>query len=151
MAEAISNLNCELVIIGKLDQSQLTTLHRFKINYQNKVDLSDQELLSEYNNADLLTFVSTIEGFGMPILEAQACGLPVVTSNCSSMLEVAGNAAMLVDPFNIQSIRSGILEMISNENLRKELVEKGFENVKRFSKEKVIAQYKQLYQELDKG
>ncbi|RYY08311.1 MAG: glycosyltransferase family 1 protein [Sphingobacteriaceae bacterium] len=150
LAAAICNLNCELVIVGNLDQSQVTTLQKFKINYINKVGLSEQALLQEFKNADLLTFVSTIEGFGMPILEAQACGLPVVTSSCSSMPEVAGDAAIFVDPFDIQSIKNGILEMISNRKLREDLVEKGFQNIKRFSKASVISQYKQLYQKLGK-
>ncbi len=148
LAEAICNLNCELIIIGKLDQAQIETLQKFKVNYINKVGLSEQELLSEYQNADLLTFISTIEGFGMPILEAQACGLPVVTSNCSAMPEVAGDAAILVDPRNIQAVKNAILQMIDDAKLREDLIVKGFENVKRFSKEKVVTQYNQLYQEL---
>ncbi|RYE36734.1 MAG: glycosyltransferase family 1 protein [Sphingobacteriaceae bacterium] len=148
LAEAISNLNCELIIIGKLDQSQIITLQKFKINFTNKIDLSEGDLLSEYQNADLLSFVSTIEGFGMPILEAQACGLPVVTSNCSSMPEVAGDAAVFVNPTDIQSVRNGILQIINDTMLREEVIKKGFENVKRFSKERIVAQYNQLYQEL---
>jgi glycosyltransferase involved in cell wall biosynthesis len=105
--------------------------------------------LNEYSKASLLTFVSTIEGFGMPILEAQACSLPVITSNCSSMPEVAGDAAIMVDPFNVTAIRNGILDLMSNETLRNELIKKGYENIKRFSKEKVIAQYAGLYQEFE--
>ena len=148
LAEAISNVNCKLIIIGSLNNTQLTTLQKFKINYINKLDLTGQELVSEYQKADLLAFTSTIEGFGMPILEAQACGLPVVTSNCSSMPEVAGDAAVFVDPFEIQSIKNGISEMISNAKLREELIKKGFENIKRFSKKSIVAQYDSLYQEL---
>ncbi|WP_419801088.1 glycosyltransferase family 4 protein [Mucilaginibacter sp.] len=149
LVEAISNVNCKLIIIGSLNNTQLTTLQKFKINYINKLDLTGQELVSEYQKADLLAFTSTIEGFGMPILEAQACGLPVVTSNCSSMPEVAGDAAVFVDPFEIQSIKNGISEMISNAKLREELIKKGFENIKRFSKESIVAQYDSLYQELE--
>ena len=148
LAEAICNVNCKLIIVGSLNNIQLTTLQKFKINYINKLDLTGQELVSEYQKADLLAFTSTIEGFGMPILEAQACGLPVVTSNCSSMPEVAGDAAVFVDPFEIQSIKKGILEMISNTKLREETTKKGFENIKRFSKESIVAQYDSLYQEL---
>ncbi|RYY08373.1 MAG: glycosyltransferase family 1 protein [Sphingobacteriaceae bacterium] len=147
LAEAITNLNCKLVIIGNLNEVQVTILQKFKINYITKTGLSEQQLLLEYDQADLLTFVSTMEGFGLPILEAQACGLPVVTSNCSSMPEVAGNAAVLVDPFDVQSVRSGILQVINDCNLREAIVKKGFENVKRFSKENIISQYNQLYQD----
>lgn len=149
LAQALSNISCTVTIIGKLDELQKSNLQKFKINYVNKVDLTEAELYLEYQKANLLTFISTIEGFGMPILEAQACGLPVITSNCSSMPEVAGNAALLVDPFNVASIKNGILEMIQNESLRNELIKKGFENVKRFSKEKVVAQYVAIYEELE--
>ncbi|RYE22091.1 MAG: glycosyltransferase, partial [Sphingobacteriaceae bacterium] len=90
-----------------------------------------------------------IEGFGMPILEAQACGLPLITSNCSSMPEVAGDASLQVNPLDVIAIRNGILELINNESLRNDLVKKGFENIKRFSKEKTVAQYTALYQKLE--
>lgn len=149
LAEAISTIPCILTIVGKLDELQIANLHKFKINFINKINLSEAELYQEYTKADLLTFISTIEGFGMPIIEAQACGLPVITSNCSSMPEVAGDAALQVDPLNINAVRSGILELINNESLRNDLVKKGFENVKRFSKEKIIAQYASLYKALE--
>lgn len=148
LTEALSNIPCTLTIIGKLDELQIANLQKFKINYINKINLSEVELYQEYTKADLLTFISIIEGFGMPIIEAQACGLPVITSNCSSIPEVAGDAALHVDPLNVTAIRNGILELIDNESLRKDLMKKGFENVKRFSKEKVIAQYAALYKVL---
>lgn len=149
LAEVLFNISCTLTIIGKLNNLQKLNLQKFKINYINKIDLSQAELYQEYAKADFLTFVSTMEGFGMPILEAQACGLPVLTSNCSAMLEVAGDAAMLVDPFQVTAIRQGILTLINNETLRNELVKRGFENTKRFSKDKIVAQYASLYQELE--
>ncbi|MGI4750004.1 MAG: glycosyltransferase family 4 protein [Janthinobacterium lividum] len=149
LAEALFNVPCTLTIIGKLDELQKLNLQKFKINYKSKVGLTQAELYQEYIKTDLLTFISTIEGFGMPIIEAQACGLPVITSNCSAMPEVAGDAALLVDPFQVTSIRNGILKLINNESLRNELVKKGFENIKRFSKDKIVAQYASLYQELE--
>ncbi len=149
LAEAITDIPCTLIIVGNLDELQKATLKKFGVNYLNKTGLTGDEMHQEYLEADLLTFVSVIEGFGMPILEAQACGLPVVTSNYSSMPEVAGNAAVLVDPYDITSIKNGILTLINNEGLRIQLVKKGFENVKRFSKDKIIAHYAALYQELE--
>lgn len=148
LAEALFNMNCTLIIVGDLDELQKSNLQKFKINYINKIDLTEAELYQEYAKADLLTFVSTIEGFGMPILEAQACGLPVLTSNCSAMPEVAGDAALMVDPFQVASIQNGILKLINNATLRNDLVKKGFENIKRFSKDKIVAQYVSLYQHL---
>lgn len=149
LAEALSGIPCILTIVGELSGSQKAALGKFEINYINKINLAAEALYQEYTKADLLTFVSTIEGFGMPIIEAQACGLPVITSNCSAMPEVAGDAALLVDPYQVASIQNGILELIRNETLRNELVKKGFENVKRFSKDKIVAQYNSLYQELE--
>jgi len=149
LAEAISGIPCTLIIVGDLSGPQEAILKKFGIQYANKVNLTEQELYQEYAKADMLTFVSTIEGFGMPIMEAQACSLPVITSNCSSMPEVAGDAALLIDPLDIAAIKNGILTLIANETLRNELIKKGFENVKRFSKEKVIAQYEGLYKDLE--
>ncbi len=149
LAEALSGISCSLTIVGKLDEEQKKTLDKFKIEYINQIDLTEEAVYQEYKKARLLTFVSTIEGFGMPIIEAQACGLPVVTSNFSSMPEVAGDAAVFVDPYNVASIREGILKMINNESLRNDLIKRGFENIKRFSKDKIIAQYNLLYEESD--
>ncbi len=151
LAEALSGIPCTLTIVGKLDEEQKKTLYKFKIEFINKIDLTEDAVYQEYKKANLLIFVSTIEGFGMPIIEAQACGLSVVTSNYSSMPEVAGDAAIFVDPCNVASITDGILDMINNENLRNGLIKKGLENVKRFSKDKTIAQYNSLYEELDKS
>lgn len=149
LAEAIAGIKCTLTIVGKLDHQQKEVLNQFKIQYINKIDLTVEELYLEYANADLLTFVSTIEGFGMPIIEANACGLPVLTSNCSSMPEVASDAALLVDPFDVASIKNGILTLIGSQSLRSELVKNGFVNAKRFSKATIVEQYELLYQELE--
>ena len=99
----------------------------------------------------MLVFVSTYEGFGLPILEAEATGRPVLTSNIMAMPEVAGDGACLVDPYNITAIRKGTLKVINDSSYRKELVQHGFENVKRFRPEKIAAQYVELYKQIIKG
>lgn len=148
LVKALKGITCTLVIIGPLSALQKETLSFSGIDYINRFSLSISELYEEYAKADLLTFVSTIEGFGLPVLEAQATGLPVVTSNCSSMPEVAGEGALLVDPFDHHSIQKGILEIVKNKDKRTGLVEKGFINVKRFSKEKIASDYLKLYETL---
>ena len=98
--------------------------------------VSEQEKSELLNNADMFVFPSFYEGFGMPILEAQAVGCPVITSNVSSMPEVAGQGAILVEPRNIEQITENMYKVISNNDLRKELIEKGNQNIKRFSWQK---------------
>ena len=80
-----------------------------------------------------LTYVSYFEGFGIPIVEAYNCGTPVITSNVTSMPEVAGGAASIVDPFSIESISDAMLQMSKDESLRKNLIQKGLERGKEFT------------------
>ena len=87
----------------------------------------------------------------MPIIEAQSVGRPVVTSNLGAMKEVAEDSALLVDPFDITSIRSGILSVIENEALRNLLIEKGLNNVQRFSTKSIAKEYMKIYNELSTG
>jgi len=148
LAEALSGIECTLIIMGALDQQQKIKLHANNIQYENKLNLSWDQLFQEYQQADLLAFVSTIEGFGMPIIEAQASGLPVITSNISAMPEVAADAALLVDPFDVDAIRKGIMTMINNDELRAILVKKGYQNAAQYRKENIAKQYVQLYDSL---
>lgn len=98
--------------------------------------LGIDKLTKFVGSAVALTFVSFFEGFGIPIVEAFSAGTPVITSNRSSMPEVAGEAALLADPFNVEEI-AGAMQLISDdERLRKTLVEKGLERAKQFSWEK---------------
>jgi len=82
----------------------------------------------------------------MPILEAQATGRVVITSNILSMPEVAGDAACLVDPENIAGIRAGFMKIINDDDYRNHLIERGFENIKRFDPQRIAQQYLSLYQ-----
>jgi glycosyltransferase involved in cell wall biosynthesis len=80
-----------------------------------------------------MTYVSYFEGFGIPILEAFAAGVPVITSNVASMPEVAGHAALLVDPFQVDEIADAMKKIAEDESLREDLIEKGFQRCKTFS------------------
>ena len=138
-------------IVGELRYEQLSHLREFDIEYSSVFNISDEQILKEYQQADMLVFASTYEGFGLPILEAQATGRPVVTSNIMSMTEVAGNGACLVNPYDVASIREGIFKVINDSYYRYELVHYGFENVKKFHPEKIAAQYVKLYKQMIKG
>ncbi len=98
--------------------------------------VDDADLPALMSGALAFVFPSLYEGFGLPVLEAQACGVPVMTSNNSSLPEVAGDAALLVDPHDVDAIADAIYRLATDDALRAELVRRGFENVKRFSWEK---------------
>ena len=98
--------------------------------------ISEKEKEELYKNSDLSILPSFYEGFGLPVLEAMSYGVPVICSNTSSLPEVVGDAAILIDPNNIKEIAEGINTVFSDDNLRRKMVERGFENVKKFSWEK---------------
>ena len=143
--QALEEFNCILHIIGKLDEEHIAILEKYNIEWESEHNITQDEMKQAYEKCDLLLFASTLEGFGMPIIEAQTVGRPVITSNLSSMPEVAGQGACLVDPYSVSSIREGISKVIRDSSYRDHLIEKGFENIKRFSAEKVALQYEELY------
>ncbi|QQG43450.1 MAG: glycosyltransferase family 4 protein [Candidatus Daviesbacteria bacterium] len=110
----------------------------------------ETELPLLYSTATLLLYPSLYEGFGLPILEAEACGTPVITSNISSMPEVAGKSALLVDPLNQEEITKKVTEAMEDAKLREDLIKLGLENVKRFSWEKAAQETTEVYRRLTK-
>ncbi|RYD91425.1 MAG: glycosyltransferase family 1 protein [Sphingobacteriales bacterium] len=148
LLDAIERLDCMLTIIGKLPDNVIKQLKEKRISYRNLIDLSIDDLYLEYQQADVLCYVSTLEGFGMPIVEAQASGTPVVCSNCSSMPEIAGNGAYYVDPFDVASIRNGIEKVANDKQLSTKLIANGIINARRFSKDAVAKAYCKIYQDL---
>lgn len=151
VAEALAGLACRLVIIGPLSDDQVAMLRRHDIDHENHVGLSRAALVAQYEAADMLLFVSTYEGFGLPIVEAQAVGRPVVTSNIFSMPEVAGGGACLVNPFDVADIRASVQRIVHDAGYREGLVASGFENASRFSVAHVAEQYAALYREVVVG
>ncbi len=95
--------------------------------------LPDAEMATLYSSATLLAFPSLYEGFGLPVLEAMACGTPVVSANRSALPEIAGDAAILVDPLDSESIGDGIQRLLHDDTLRAESIERGFERTRSFS------------------
>ena len=98
--------------------------------------VGEEEKWSLLRHAAVFVFPSLYEGFGLPVLEAQQLGVPVVTSNNSSLREVAKNSAALVDPKNVQDIAQKVNDLIVNEKFRQDVIARGFENTKRFTWEK---------------
>ena len=141
MLSAFESLSKEydvsLKIIGKtavsFSQQDFSTLlsQSDKVEFMGRVE--DNELITLYQNALAFVFPSFYEGFGIPPLEAQSCGCPVISSNTASMPEVLQDSVIYFDPNNIAMISETMVKIISDPALRSELVKKGNENVKRFS------------------
>jgi glycosyltransferase involved in cell wall biosynthesis len=106
----------------------------------------DSDLPALYSGARLLAYPSLYEGFGLPILEAMRCHIPVLTANVSSLGEVAGNAAVMVDPYSVDSIRDGLIKLLTDESLRVNLIAAGVEQAHPFTWERAAHQLKTLYQ-----
>src|SRR5438270_3673148 len=101
-----------------------------------------------YRLAAVFVFPSLYEGFGLPPLEAMASGTPVVTSNVSSLPEVAGDAALLVDPHDPSAIADGIYTVLTDENVRRRLRDKGVERARQFSWETSVRRVRDIYGEV---
>ena len=149
IAVAISKYNKNYCwhIVGKLTPEQTSYLNSLNLNFQSHVNLSEKDLSRLYKSSDLLLFPSFYEGFGIPIIEAQAHGLPVITSNVTAMPEVAGDAALLVNPYNSDEILQAI-EKLEDLEIRKSLIEKGYKNIKKYSLEQVAKQYINWYKQV---
>ncbi len=130
-------------ILAKIKKYKLFGLEEDLIftNYINNFDLPDI-----YNRAKVFLYPSIRESFGVPILEAMACGTPVITSNCSAMPEIAGKAAILVNPHNPQEIAEAIDNILSNESLQNELSKLGLLQIKKFNWKKSAELLLNVYQ-----
>lgn len=120
-----------------------------KVVCPGRLPIRDVQLL--YSFTDLFVFPSLYEGFGMPVLEAMACGAPVLTSNSTALVEVAGDAAVLVEPQDVRALGEAMIRALEDEPLRADLKVKGFARAKQFSWEQVAAKTVALYLELCEG
>ncbi len=135
-------------IVAYPNESDLQLLNAAGVSYTVYNGLTDHELYMRYVECDILFFASFHEGFGMPIIEAQAVGRPVITSGIGAMKEVAGETAALVNPQKPEEIRAAIDWLYTDATYYNQLVELGRENNLPYTHEVIAAQYLQIYKEL---
>jgi glycosyltransferase involved in cell wall biosynthesis len=147
--QALRGINCRVQIVGKHNPGYEQFMRDNGMDYTYEWGLNIEQMYAKYRQTDLLIFASTYEGFGMPIIEAQASGVPVVTSNISSMPEVGGKeGAVYVEPYSVESIREGILCVISDPGLRAQLIAQGYRNIERFDPTAIANMYVNLYNQI---
>lgn len=142
-----------LFLIGKKGWNYDSTFEAIKNSkWRNEIYhldyLSDESVALFYSKADAFVYPSYYEGFGLPVLEAMTLGAPVVTSNTSSLPEVAGDAALFIDPNDPEEIAEAIFKLISNSQLRSELIDKGKERAKLFSWQKTARETLKAYKSI---
>ena len=142
---ALKDFPCRLRVIGKLSNEQKILMNIYHIDFSSASNLSDEEIVREYEQCDIVNFPSFYEGFGMPIIEGQAVGRVIVTSNLSPMNDIAGEGAVFINPVDCSSILKGYQDAVKNWNL---LIERGLENVTRFRLETIVQKYLSLYRDL---
>lgn len=162
MALGCMEADVKLVIMGsgfniknnETNHPELKSYREFMSKFKNNENIQilgyveDDEIVQIYNLATLLILPSFYEGFGLPVLEAQACGVPVVTSKNSSLEEVGADSVVYIDPYSAESISKGILAVFGDETMRRQLIGKGFGNIKRFSWEQTARETRQVYESL---
>ncbi len=141
----------KLIIVGLPDWRQ-TNFYNTIVQSNSTEDIIFTEFISEedlvlfYNCASVFLYPSLYEGFGIPVLEAMACGVPVIASNITSIPEVVGDAAFLINPRNHSELETTLLALLNDPILRKNLIERGFEQIKKFSWQKMAKETLLVYQ-----
>jgi len=114
--------------------------------FTGKIEHEDLPVI--YQAASIFVLPSIHEGFGLPVIEAMACATPVITSNLSCLPEIAGDAAILVNPYQPNEIAEAMAKVLTNENLRKEMIKKGQKNALRFSWDKAAEEILKLFEDV---
>ena len=138
-----------MYITGQLTDHQADLLAKYNIDFRSFFNLPYSEVAVLYHQCSMVCFASLYEGFGMPIIEGQLVGKPVLTSNIDPMPWVAGSGgAHLINPYNVDEIRLGIQKLIEDTDYRNQLISSGLNNVQRFEPGKIAEMYQQVYRKV---
>jgi glycosyltransferase involved in cell wall biosynthesis len=132
----------DIIVFNRIDENKLGA-RVIQLGY-----LTDEELAAMYCLSQCYLYPSLYEGFGLPIIEAQSCGTPVITSNITSCPEIAGESALLVNPYDISQIADAMLKISKSPSLRKSLIQKGAKNVRNYSWKRTARELLALFDEL---
>lgn len=152
-ARAQGTISAKLLVVGRAAW-QHTDIHRMAIESGYGQDivftgyLPDNVLAALYRRCQVFVYPSLYEGFGLPVLEAMACDAPVITSNCSSLPEVAGDAAILIDPYSVSDLRTAIERVADSKELRQSLRERGKRRAKSYSWSETAAMTLEIYERI---
>ncbi|GAF04923.1 glycosyltransferase family 4 protein [Saccharicrinis fermentans] len=136
----------KLLVVGDLNPEQKALSKQYKLDVDNLVQVPYEQIMHAYQSCDLLCFPSFYEGFGLPIIEAQAIGRPVITSDFGAMKEIAGAGALLVDPHDCHQIAAAIEALLHNPTQRNKVIAEGLRNIQQFKVNHISSLYKQLYE-----
>jgi glycosyltransferase involved in cell wall biosynthesis len=145
----VGNFNLNFIIGEEAKAVLKNAKNNSKIKFLHNI--SNKELINIYNESKLFIFPSLYEGFGFPVLEAMACGTPVVCSKSSSLPEVGGDAVVYCDPYNIKDIKEKIKLVVEDENLQNKMIQKGLKRAQVFSWEKSTEEHIKVFEEVLKS
>jgi len=151
MILGITGLNVNLTIVGEVENSDKLLLKKNKINYKNYVKVSSNKIKNLYTQNDILLMASKYEGFGMPIIEAQASGAVVITSNKEPMKSVAGKYGEFVNPYKPKEIKKSIKKIIKNKKLFLKIIKNGRYNSSKYKSNIILKKYKEIYLKIIKN
>jgi glycosyltransferase involved in cell wall biosynthesis len=147
LIEAVQGIDCQLEIVGNPSTELIQKMKDYDIDYHIEINVSDKKIIEKYKECDIVYFASHSEGFGMIIIEAQAIGRPVITSNTSPTKEVAGEGAILVNPDSVGEIKAAIIKLVDDNIYRDMLIHKGLENIQHYNVAIIATKYLKFYNE----
>lgn len=145
--QALSGTEMKLRVVGRLTDRQTYCLERSAIDFEVFVDLPREDLVELYRSSSMLLFPSLYEGFGMPAIEAQAVGIPVITSDREPMRSIAGNGAILVNPESVGDIRHAVNRLQADRAIRHNVIDRGWTNQQRYQPSGCAQRYAAVYRQ----